>query len=218
MAVPGAGDAADGVHGRPGTLALWGRYRFGAVRRPASPVHRQVRGALRDDAQGRVRVGRAEQASRAAFAAAWGQPVYEDANITVFAVPPAARDWAESDFAAVGTGWHGVEAWDGVPTRWLGRKAACSSNGPMPGEYRLRFTAYPYLRNRTIRVIVNGTPADEIVVGTWQSVETRTFSLASGVNQVEIRVVEGCEKPSEVRGEDDARCLSIAVQRVELVQ
>lgn len=81
----------------------------------------------------------------------------------------------------------------------------------------MRFNAYPYLRNRTVEIEVNGKPVDTVVVSTWQEVLTKPFSLRNGLNTVQLMVREGCDKPWEAEGADDSRCLSIAVQNVVLV-
>ena len=67
-----------------------------------------------------------------------------------------------------------------------------------------------------MEVHVNGRLVDEVAVGGWQQVVTQPFALHSGLNALELRVREGCDKPTEAEGAGDSRCLSIAVQNVTL--
>ncbi len=81
---------------------------------------------------------------------------------------------------------------------------------------RLKFDVYSYLRIRHLQIYVNDQLVDEVEAGGWQAVVTKPFEVHAGLNAIDLRVVEGCDAPSEVSGDADGRCLSVAVQRVEL--
>jgi hypothetical protein len=157
-----------------------------------------------------------EQMARDSFVQAWGTPVFEDERIVVFRTRRAPGGVEGIDFAAVGSGWQPPELWDGVATRWLSNEGSLFYLRADDGEHRLRFDAYPYLRNRTVDIEVNGKLVDTVVVGAWQEVLTKPFLLVDGLNSVHMTVQEGCEKPSEAESKNDSRCLSIAVQDVVL--
>jgi len=160
-----------------------------------------------------------EEAYKTTFQKAWGPAVYTDDRLMVFAVPQAPVSGVQGlTFASVGEGWHTLEAWEGVPTRWLSNEGALFFLQPIERTYHLRFNAYPFLRTRHVQVLVNQQPVDQVTVGEWQEVVTKPFRLRQGLNVVEFRVQEGCEKPSAVLADAlDGRCLSIAVQKGELL-
>lgn len=160
-----------------------------------------------------------EAAYQAAFQKAWGPAVYADDRLMIFAVPQAPVLGVQGlTFSSVGEGWHTLEDWQGVPTRWLSDMGTLFFLQPSEGTYRLRFNAYPFLRTRHVQVLVNQQPVDQVTVSAGQEVVTKPFRLRQGLNVVEIRVQEGCEKPSVALADVmDGRCLSIAVQEVRLL-
>ncbi len=158
-----------------------------------------------------------ERLYRASFTRTWGDPVYEDEAIAIFSVPPESQGLAGVDFGVVGGDWRELEEWEGVPTRWLSQKGTIFFLRSASGRYRLRFDAYPYLRNRHLQVLVNGKEIGTVTVSDLQTIELGPVSLTGGLNRVDFVAVDGCDRPSEVSGETDSRCLGIAVQNVRLV-
>ncbi|MDY7041121.1 MAG: hypothetical protein SVX38_09685, partial [Chloroflexota bacterium] len=87
------------------------------------------------------------------------EPIFEDAQIVVFAVPPAPGKVEERLFSLSSEGWHQVEQWGELPARWLGDNGGDGGAlyvwQPTEETGQLRFTAYAFQQPRTVRVTVN---------------------------------------------------------------
>jgi hypothetical protein len=158
-----------------------------------------------------------EEGYRLRFSGTWGAPVYEDDRLAVYGVPPPDGSIEETSFAALGLEWYTLEDWDGVPTRWMGAQGTLFLLRSAEGNYRLHFNAYPFLRTRQVVILVNGQQGDDVTVGAWQEVVTAPLPLKKGINEVDFTVSEGCDKPSATIEQPDSRCISIAVQKMELL-
>lgn len=122
-------------------------------------------------------------------------------------------------FMAFGSGFHYEENWSGAPTRWMEANATLLANSSEDRTATLSLNAQSFYRNRTLEVhrgdellIKAAIPSDGFV-----EIEAPVH-LVKGINALGLRVPEGCERPSDIKelNSSDARCLSVAVQKVAL--
>jgi hypothetical protein len=111
-------------------------------------------------------------------------------------------------------GWHGLEKWGGVNTWWLEDSANVYIYSPNNSSALLEFRALSFCRNRTLQVssgndivVIQKVPINFVNV-------TMPINLVAGANQVQMKVLEGCEFPRDKLGPSnlDSRCLSVAIQ------
>lgn len=117
-------------------------------------------------------------------------------------------------------GWHGLDDWDGSPTRWMENNATFMIYSDENRVVDLSLKAVSFYRPRTIEIYVNDlllmvaeVPPDHFVIERFPGI-----SLTEGANVVRFHVPEGCEKPSDIRelNNPDSRCLSVAVQDIKI--
>lgn len=151
-----------------------------------------------------------------------GEPLYQDEKIVVFGVPGASlegRRPALPPLLVVGKFWYEREEAGGIPTRWMGKKAALYLLAPVGKRYRLAFSALSFHQPRGLKIWVE----DEEVGGfaieeAMEDLFTEEFSLRESWSVVRFEAQEPCQKPSEViPGSSDGRCLSLLLQGVRLV-
>jgi phosphoglycerol transferase len=119
-------------------------------------------------------------------------------------------------YVEFGSGWHDIEDWSGVPTRWMQADATINAFSPENRTIVLRFSALSFYRNRTLEVYNGDDLATRIVVPTSFINVSSPIHLAKGANLLRLHMPDGCVRPcdkSELNN-PDSRCLSIAVQNL----
>jgi hypothetical protein len=147
-------------------------------------------------------------------------PVYEDEQITAFAVPTVdAAEVGEIPLFMLGEQWYLVESIDGVPSRWMLNDSKVYARVETERWYQLALVVHPFREPRHLQILVNEELLEEYHVGGLQSYVTSPF-LLKGAEWTSIRfhVPEECEVPSEVMDEPgDDRCLSMLFQQIDVV-
>jgi hypothetical protein len=145
--------------------------------------------------------------------------VYEDDLTLAYTVPPLEGPgptavWLDS-------GWSYLERLpdqgpDGRPLRWhwMGQKARLGIMSGDSNQVRLRFTAQAFGKERWLQL----TSADSIIATfpitpNLGEFETPAFRVGPGAKTLELTSLSGTDVPGE-----DARRLSVALYRLELVQ
>jgi hypothetical protein len=122
-------------------------------------------------------------------------------------------------FMLIGDGWHGIEDWNGIPTRWIKEEAAILVNTPKSRTSILSLEAHSFYHPRTLEVFLD----DEFVVRA--TIDSNGFTnvtaqicLAKGKHTLSFHVLEGCGNPSKKPDLNnlDSRCLSVALRNVKL--
>jgi len=154
-----------------------------------------------------------------AFLQALGEPIYEDSQISAFLVPERGGERATpGPLLILGNEWHLLEQWD-VPSRWMGREGTIYIRTMMGKEYRLRFTSHALgERLRTLQVFADEELWQEFKVGNalYEHL-SKPLLFQEGWHRIRFRALEGCQRPVDLFPDiDDARCLSILFQEVEL--
>jgi hypothetical protein len=74
----------------------------------------------------------------------------------------------------------------------------------------------PFRRARRLQVSLNGRLLAETAVKDRGRVEVGPLVWQGGQNDVVFHVVDGCDVPADVVGNDDRRCLSLLFQDMTL--
>jgi len=118
----------------------------------------------------------------------------------------------------LGKGWHGIEIWDGMSTRWMENDSLITIYSSENRTATLGLNALSFYRNRTLEISSNGVHLARVAVPTGFVNVSVPMHLAKGENTIRLHVLEGCERPCDIKelNNADSRCLSIAVQNVRV--
>jgi len=138
-------------------------------------------------------------------------------NILSIATLAQAKDIA-IDEILLAKGWHGLELWNGVSTRWMQSNATLAIFLPENSTRILNLRALSFYRPRTLEIYVGDDLAARIAVPVDFIEVNVPVRLAKGTNTVRLHVPEGCERPCDIirLNNSDSRCLSIALQNVTI--
>lgn len=145
---------------------------------------------------------------------------YAEDSLIVYEIPNAEID----PFLALSGGWHGLEDWDGTPTRWMENDATLMIYSDENRTADLNFNALSFHRPRSIEIYVNDLLQMQTMVldpkDGFKKVIVPGISLKEGANIVRFHVPEGCERPSDMKelNNSDSRCLSVAVQDIKMIE
>ena len=118
---------------------------------------------------------------------------------------------------AFGPNWYGLEDWCGTPTRWMKNDAILIIYSDEVRNASLSFNALSFHRPRTLEIYVNGQPHIEAEVPIEGFVAVGLpIDLKKGVNTVKLHVPEGCDRPYDIVECNDKRCLSLAIQNINI--
>ncbi len=114
------------------------------------------------------------------------------------------------------TGFYDTENWSGIPTSWMQANATLLVNSSENRTAILSLQAQSLSRNRMLEISSGGAPVAQVVVPARFINVSVPLQLAKGANTVRLRVLEGCERPSDIMmlNSSDDRCLSVAVQNL----
>ncbi len=140
--------------------------------------------------------------------------IYENDSIIIYSVPNEPIQ----PFMTLGNGWHNVEMWSGIPTRWMSNNATIVvySNEDYIAELSL------YTRSFNCPRTLEIYSSDEMVYCTKMSTNFSDVAvpllLHKGENVIRFYVPEGAERPCDISKSNnkDSRQLSLAVQNIIL--
>jgi len=148
-------------------------------------------------------VADAEQ-DRAFLTNALGQPVWTEQGLAVFRVPQGPGQ-VNAPVYGLDRNWHGVEAWDGVPSRWMPYQANLYIYSPSERGGALHFRALPLSTPSRLQIEVNDVTLPPLVIGDWITYTTSSFTLRPGFNTITFRAEDGC-----ISFVGDPRCTGLA--------
>lgn len=117
-------------------------------------------------------------------------------------------------------GWYGIETWDGTSTRWMENDSLVSFYSPENRTANLSLRLTSFYRPRTIEIYAGDELALRAnVSATGFEDTTAPIHFIKGTNAVRFHIPEGCERPSDVLGQNntDNRCLSLAFQKIAVI-
>lgn len=115
--------------------------------------------------------------------------------------------------------WHDIESWSGVPTRWMQSDSSLVIFSPDNRTANLSLRALSFYRPRTLEIYSGEGLVESISVPSTGFIDVTTpIILFKGANNVRFHVLEGCERPCDIKelNNPDNRCLSIAEQNVTI--
>jgi hypothetical protein len=114
------------------------------------------------------------------------------------------------------SGWHDLENWDGMPTRWMDGNAAVIVYSEENRSANLSLRAQSFARPRSLALSSESFPEVRLNITTELADLTQPILLTSGENLIRFHVQEGCEKPCDMPKlkSNDCRCLSVAAQNL----
>jgi hypothetical protein len=143
-----------------------------------------------------------------------GLPAYSDEKIIAY---EANVPKLQGIFTFLLDGWWDIEHWNGVPGVWMTNNGAIAVISSSPEVIRLSFCATTSYITTTLRVFLNNE-----LIGVFQISPTSSshilisgLSLREGTNRISLNS-EHSFIPAEITKSPDMRCLSIAVQNVEI--
>jgi len=141
--------------------------------------------------------------------------IYENDSMFIYKV----KKEPITSFIVLNGGWHDLENWSGIPTRWMSDDASLLIYSEENRTIDLNLKVLSFYRPRTLEAYVNEIPC------TWAEISSERFvivnipiTLNEGSNIIRFHVPEGCESPCDIPGlkNDDRRCLSVAVQNITI--
>ncbi|HWQ20445.1 MAG TPA: hypothetical protein VN455_11750, partial [Methanotrichaceae archaeon] len=148
-------------------------------------------------------------------------PIYEgNDSLVVYEVRDVPEDSrTPKSLRYLGRGWHNLEMWESVPTRWMGDNASIILASQENRTALLSCEVTSIRNTRTLGVSANGSPYNlsKILPGNFTSVND-LLDLRNGTNIIRLQSIEGCERPSDDPGlnSPDRRCLSMAFQNISI--
>ena len=103
-------------------------------------------------------------------------------------------------FLTLGNNWHGVEMWDGIPTRWMSNNATLFAIAPKPTEAEISFSARSFRTKRMLEIFLNGKLLDSYQVDEGGRSVSIPVSLLAGENVFTFSIPEGSTQPPDSGG------------------
>jgi hypothetical protein len=148
-----------------------------------------------------------------------GPALYRSEDLVVFGVPPSAPPAPPEPLTSFGYNWYLAEPIAGRPARWLMNDGTLYVHWVQApaAPYTLTMNVEPFQRTRRLQVSLNGRLVAETAVKDRGRVEVGPFVWQRGQNEIAFHVLDGCDVPADVVGNDDRRCLSVLFQDMTLV-
>lgn len=117
-------------------------------------------------------------------------------------------------------GWHGLEDWNGIPTRWMQDTATLGTLASSDITATLNFSVTSFHHPRNLEIYVNNQLAHRTTVPISSISVSIPIQLHKGENIIRLHVPEGGERPCDIPelNNRDTRWLSVAVQNVTLIE
>jgi hypothetical protein len=131
---------------------------------------------------------------------------------------PMAQNESDSDELVCQSGFYDMENWSNTSTRWMLADGTIVVLSPENRTATLGLNALSFYRNRSLEISSNGVHLARVAVPTGFVNVSVPMHLAKGENTIRLHVLEGCERPCDIKelNNADSRCLSIAVQNVRV--
>lgn len=142
--------------------------------------------------------------------------IYENESMVVYEVEKEHLN----SFIVFNGGWHDIEKWSGIPTRWMSESASLLVYSNENRTANLCLNLFSFKRPRTIEIYLNERQLmmrQEISSEDFVAVKA-PLNLNKGTNIIRFYVPEGCERPYDIPElkNDDRTCLSVAVRNITI--
>lgn len=115
-------------------------------------------------------------------------------------------------------GWHQLEGSPDHLWRWMSKQATVLIAANKTGERRAKVKVWSFHRLRILRIFVENELVFEKEIRQQLTNISFPFKAQTGRNLVTFVSRDGCERPSDVQGSADNRCLSFAVSSIVLAK
>ncbi|RQD84646.1 hypothetical protein D5R95_05670, partial [Methanosalsum natronophilum] len=119
---------------------------------------------------------------------------------------------------SLGDGWHGLEHWQGVPSRWISENATLIIVSNTDQQIVLSYNTQSFYRPRTMEIYANDHLIQQTAVPTSFVSISIPIQLQKGENIIWLHVPGGAERPCDIPelNNRDTRRLSVAVQNIKI--
>lgn len=143
-------------------------------------------------------------------------------QLIIYSTDTDSGEYIERNTSKVllGEGWHGLENWEGIPSRWVSDNATFLIISDADQQVKLAFNAQSFFRPKTLEIYVNTQLVKQTTLP-QNFIEISTpIQLHNGENIIQLRVSEGAERPCDIPelNNMDRRWLSMAVQNTALTE
>lgn len=116
------------------------------------------------------------------------------------------------------SGWHGLENWGGIPTRWMSDEATIMICLDTNQTAELGLQALSFYRPRSLDIYINDILCTRTKLSSSRFQSIIIPIQLNETNIIQFHVPEGCERPCNIKEfkSEDRRCLSIAVQNITI--
>lgn len=136
------------------------------------------------------------------------QPVYEDEQVEVYAVPPPEET---VPFMSVGEGWEPREIGPNGTYRWLHAQGTLRIDAPRAEQAYLTFRAASLGRTKPLKILHGDHVVFDGMVGGLEPYKIGPLGLPKGVSTLTFISPEGTNSPRQLGQGDDPRQLSFVV-------
>lgn len=116
------------------------------------------------------------------------------------------------------SGYYSYENWPGISSRWMQADGTISILSPENCSANLRLRAFSFYHPRTLEIRLGDEVGAEMAVPTSFINVSVPLKLKKGANAVQMHVLDGCERPCDIKelNNPDSRCLSVALQNLSI--
>ena len=116
------------------------------------------------------------------------------------------------------TGYYASESWQGIPTRWMQADGRINVLSLENQTRKMTMQVLSFHRKRTLEIYSGEELVERLAVPMSFINVSVPLPLTKGANTVRLHVMEGCERPSDIKelNNPDTRCLSVAVQNITI--
>ena len=137
----------------------------------------------------------------------------------VYEINTSSSNYALRDSRISGTtGFYASENWQGIPTRWMQADGRINVLSPENQTRKMTMQVLSFHRKRTLEIYSGEELVERLAVPMSFINVSVPLPLTKGANTVRLQVLEGCERPSDIKelNDPDTRCLSVAVQNITI--
>ena len=120
-----------------------------------------------------------------------------------------------------GPGWHIIESFGGIPTRWMnGDDSTLDIFSRKNSTVQLSFRATSVYLTKSLEIYVDDILQAKAVVPDSFTTINAEIRLHKGKNVLRLHLPKGCTRPCDIPGNinKDCRCLGLAVQNVTIAR
>jgi hypothetical protein len=131
------------------------------------------------------------------------------------------KEDGQQNSIALGAGFHALENWSGVETRWMQDNAEFTVKSTESQTSTLGLRVMSFYHNRTMEIYSGSKLLVKNVIPAVGFTDIMVpIHLVKGTNSFKFHTIESCERPIDIKAlnNPDKRCLSMAMQNMTILQ